>query len=121
MVRGTTGFASRRNQPRTRSRNSVTDATALPYRVHLTPGTIILTVITFRGTLQAGDRGGAAVEIPTEALTALGTTARRPAVRVVINGVELPPTIAVYGGKSYIGVRQDIRAAAGVAHCEEIQ
>src|SRR4051812_30699119 len=99
MVRGTTSRGSRRNQPRMRSRNSSTDATWLPYR---------FVGITFRGTLQID--GGMLVEVPTHVLRALGP-ARRPAVRVTLNGVELRTTVAVYGGKSYLGFRKEIREA----------
>jgi hypothetical protein len=67
--------------------------------------------LTFRAVLQ-GD-SGMFVEVPPEILQALGP-ARRPAVRVVINGVELRTTIAVYGGRSLIGVRREIREAAQV-------
>ncbi len=69
--------------------------------------------LTFRATL-GGDSGGAFVEVPPEVLQALGP-ARRPAVRVVINGVELRTTIAVYGGRSLIGLRREIRQAAQVS------
>jgi hypothetical protein len=46
---------------------------------------------------------------------------KRPAVRVVINGVLLRTTIAVYGGRSYIGVRREIRDAAKVMLGDEVE
>ncbi len=73
---------------------------------------------TFSGILQ--EEGGTFVEIPAHILAALGTR-KRPPIRVVINGVELRTTIAVYGGRSYIGIRRDIREAAQVAPGEAIE
>lgn len=73
---------------------------------------------TFSGILQ--ENGGTFVEVPPDILAALGAR-KRPAVRVLINGVELRTTIAVYGGQSYIGVRRDIREAAEVAPGEAIE
>jgi hypothetical protein len=74
--------------------------------------------LTFQAFLQ-GD-SGMFVEVPPEILQALGP-ARRPAVRVVINGVELRTTIAVYGGGSLIGLRREIREAAHVNPGELIE
>jgi hypothetical protein len=66
------------------------------------------------------EEGGALVEVPPDVLAALGPR-KRPAVRVVINGVELRTTLAVYGGHSYIGIRREIRDAAHIAPGEEIE
>ena len=74
--------------------------------------------LTFRTVLQ-GD-SGMFVEVPPGILQALGP-ARRPAVRVVINGVELRTTIAVYGGRSLIGLRREIREAAQVSLGETLE
>ena len=73
---------------------------------------------SFRGVLQ--EQGGAFVEIPADILEALGTR-KRPPVRVVINDIELRTTIAVYGGRSYIGIRREVREAAHIAPGEAIQ
>jgi hypothetical protein len=59
-------------------------------------------------------------EVPPEIMTALDG-GKRPAVRVVINGVVLRTTIAVYGGRSYIGVRREIRDAAKVMLGDEVE
>ena len=53
-------------------------------------------------------------------MTGLGG-GKRPAVRVDIKGVELRTTIAVYGGRSYIGVRREIRDAAKVTLGDEVE
>jgi hypothetical protein len=73
---------------------------------------------TFRATLRADV--GAFVEVPPDVLAAFGP-GKRPAVRVLINGVELRTTIAVYGGRSYIGFRREIRDAAQIAPGDDIE
>ncbi len=47
-------------------------------------------------------------------MAALGERKRAP-VKVTLNGYTYRTTIAVYGGKSYLGVRREVREAAGVA------
>ncbi len=74
--------------------------------------------LTFSGTLR--EEAGAFVEVPSDVLAELGPR-KRPAVRVVINGVELRTTIAVYDGRSYIGIRREIRDAAQIAPGEDIE
>jgi hypothetical protein len=76
-------------------------------------------VNAFRATLQ-GDSSGVMVEVPAEVLEALASPSRRAAVRVRINGAELRTTIAVYGGKSYIGLRREYREAAGIAPGDDV-
>ena len=68
----------------------------------------------FRAIVE-GDASGAMVEVPPAVLDALAAPARRTRVRVLINGAELRTTLAVYGGKSYIGLRKEYRDAAGIA------
>jgi hypothetical protein len=67
----------------------------------------------FDGRLES-DQGACFIRVPPEALTALGEGKRVP-VKVTINGYTYRTTIAVYGGKSYLGVRREVREAAGVA------
>jgi hypothetical protein len=74
--------------------------------------------ITFSAVLEQ-EGPGYFVYVPPEVARALGP-AKRPAVRVVVNGVELRTTIAVYGGRAMIGLRRDIREAAEVAPGETI-
>jgi hypothetical protein len=54
------------------------------------------------------------IRVPATVLTALGTEKRAP-VRLTINGHTYRTRIAVYGGQSYLGVRREIRVAAGIA------
>jgi uncharacterized protein YdeI (YjbR/CyaY-like superfamily) len=59
------------------------------------------------------DQGACFIRVPPEALTTLGERKRAP-VKVTIKAYTYRTTIAVYGGKSYIGVRRQVREAAGV-------
>jgi hypothetical protein len=67
----------------------------------------------FDGRLES-DQGACFIRVPPEAMTALGDKKRLP-VKVTINGYTYRTTVAVYGGKFYLGVRREIRDAAGVA------
>src|SRR2546423_7403552 len=67
----------------------------------------------FDGRLES-DRGACFIRVPPQTLTALGEGKRAP-VKVTLNRYTYRTTIAVYGGKSYIGVRREVREAAGVA------
>lgn len=60
------------------------------------------------------------VEVPTAVLDALAAPTRRARVRVTINAADLRTTLAVYGGKSYIGLRKEYREAAGIALGSEV-
>jgi len=60
------------------------------------------------------DQGACFIRVPPQTLAALGERKRAP-VKVTINGYTYRTTIAVYGGKSYLGVRGEVREAAGVA------
>jgi Bacteriocin-protection, YdeI or OmpD-Associated/Domain of unknown function (DUF1905) len=59
------------------------------------------------------DGQGFFIEVPDDVVAALGK-GKRPAVLVTLNGYGYPWTIAVYGGKSYLGLRREVREAAGV-------
>ena len=58
---------------------------------------------------EAGERP--LVELPFDVRATYGEA--RPKVKVTVNGVELRTTVAVYGGRSYVGFRQEIRDQAG--------
>ena len=69
--------------------------------------------LQFDGRLES-DQGACFIRVPPQTLTALGEGKRVP-LKVTLNGYTYRTTIAVYGGKSYIGVRREVREAAGVA------
>ena len=57
--------------------------------------------------------------MPFDAKAEYGS-ARAP-VRCTINGVEYRSRLSVYGGTTYLGLRQDVREAAGVCVGDELQ
>src|SRR6266853_2741854 len=59
------------------------------------------------------DQGACFIRVPPEVLATLGQGKRAP-VKVTISDYAYRTTIAVYGGKSYIGVRREVQEAAGV-------
>lgn len=71
-------------------------------------------MVTFQTILAADEAGSLAlIELPFDPRERFGK-ARAP-VRVNVNGVVLRTTIAVYGGRSYIGFRREIRELARLA------
>ena len=73
----------------------------------------------FHTTILQGDKTATGIEVPDEVVEALGA-GRRPPVKVTINGFTYRNTIAVYGGKSLVGISAENRAGAGVAGGDEI-
>ena len=65
----------------------------------------------FESRLES-DQGACFIRVPPQTLTALGKGKRLP-VKVTVNGYTYRTTIAVYGGKSHLGVRREVREAAG--------
>jgi hypothetical protein len=65
------------------------------------------------------DQGACFIRVPPEVLTTLGQRKRAP-VKVTISDYAYRTTIAVYGGKSYIGVRREVREAAGVTAGQQL-
>jgi hypothetical protein len=59
------------------------------------------------------------IEVPPDVVAALGR-GKRPPVRVTLNGYTYPWTIAVYGGNSYLGLRREVREAAGLAPGQQL-
>ena len=66
----------------------------------------------FESRLES-DQDACFIRVPPEVMTALGDKKRLP-VKVTIKGYTYRTTVAVYGGKFYLGVRREIREAAGV-------
>lgn len=61
---------------------------------------------------DSGRGGGRWVEIPFDAGSEFGE-ARAP-VYGTVNGVEFRARLSVYGGRTYLGLRKEIREAAGI-------
>ncbi|HEV2013847.1 MAG TPA: YdeI/OmpD-associated family protein [Candidatus Dormibacteraeota bacterium] len=69
--------------------------------------------LRFESRLES-DQEACFIRVAPEVLSALGQGKRVP-VKVTINGYTYRTTIAVYGGQYYLGVRREVREAAGVA------
>jgi hypothetical protein len=67
----------------------------------------------FKAELASASGGGRALEVPAE--IAASFPSRRPAVRGTVNGVEFRSRLAVYGGRSYLGLNAQVRRAAGIS------
>jgi 8-oxo-dGTP pyrophosphatase MutT (NUDIX family) len=68
--------------------------------------------IRFDGRLES-DKEAHFIRVPAAVLIALGPEKRAP-VTLTINGYTYGTRIAVYSGQSYLGVRREIREAAGI-------
>ena len=71
--------------------------------------------------LSGGQGGGHAVVVPKE--VAAQFSSKRPAVLALINGVEYRSRLAVYGGRSYLGLRKDLlrRLEVGVGDVIQVE
>jgi hypothetical protein len=69
-----------------------------------------------RFTAVLGDRG---VELPFDGKEEFGE-ARAP-VAGTVNGTEFRGRLMVYGGRTYLGFRKEIRDAAGIAAGDEVE
>lgn len=67
---------------------------------------------TFKAKFGGATGDTPVVEIPFDVKATYGSA--RPKVVVTVNGVTLRTTVAVYGGKSYLGFRKEICDAAGL-------
>jgi hypothetical protein len=72
----------------------------------------------FSAVLRKGDGGGHLVEVPLDVREVFGEA--RPPVRGTVNGTPFRTTVAVYGGKSYLGFNRELRDAAGIGDGDEI-
>jgi antitoxin component of MazEF toxin-antitoxin module len=61
--------------------------------------------------LSSGQGGGHAVVVPKE--VAADFSSKRPAVLAHVDGVEYRSRLAVYGGRSYLGLRKDLLRQIG--------
>ena len=78
------------------------------------------TVMRFDATIvDSGRGGGRVVEVPFDAREAFGET--RPPVIGTVNGVEYRSRLAVYGGRTFLGLRRELRDAAGVGLGDRVE
>jgi hypothetical protein len=74
---------------------------------------------SFRAVIGGKSGERPSVEIPFDVRAAFG--AARAKVKVTVNGIVLRTTVAVYGGRSYVGFREEIRREAGIAIGDEVK
>jgi hypothetical protein len=75
--------------------------------------------LRFRTVVLAAGKTATGIEVPPEAVEALGS-GKRPPVRVTINGYTYRNTVAVMGGVFMIGISAEHRSGSGVAAGDEI-
>ncbi|NBD27158.1 YdeI/OmpD-associated family protein [Paenibacillus glycinis] len=74
----------------------------------------------FRSVVELGGKTATGIEVPEEAVAALGT-GKKPAVKVTINAYTYRSTIATMGGRFLIPLSAENRKGAGVAAGEEVE
>lgn len=75
---------------------------------------------TFRATLLQGGKTATGIEVPEDAVTALGT-GRRPAVCATVNGYTYRTSVASMGGRFMLPVSAAVRAEAGLAAGDQVE
>ena len=70
-----------------------------------------MSLATFSAEVLSSGQGGHAVVVPKE--FAANFSSKRPAVLAHVDGVEYRSRLAVYGGKSYLGLRKDLLRQIG--------
>jgi len=74
----------------------------------------------FTATLQqARGEGGRWLKMPFDAREVFGQA--RPPVRGTINGTPMRARLSAYGGETYLGLRREIRDAAGIEVGDDVE
>jgi bifunctional DNA-binding transcriptional regulator/antitoxin component of YhaV-PrlF toxin-antitoxin module len=74
----------------------------------------------FTAKLSESERGGGRwIEVPFDAKAAFGET--RAPVAATINGVPYRSRLSVYGGKTYLGLRKEVREQAGIEVGDDLE
>jgi hypothetical protein len=75
--------------------------------------------VRFTAEIPFGEGQASMIELPFDVRAEYGQA--RPPVRGTVNGYPFRTTVAVYGGKSYIGFRREIREGAGIAPGDAVE
>jgi bifunctional DNA-binding transcriptional regulator/antitoxin component of YhaV-PrlF toxin-antitoxin module len=79
-----------------------------------------MAAVRFTATLEdAGRGGGRWLVVPVDVREAFGEA--RPPVRGTVNGTPFRGRLAVYGGQTVLGLRREIREAAGIDVGDEVE
>jgi Domain of unknown function (DUF1905)/Bacteriocin-protection, YdeI or OmpD-Associated len=73
----------------------------------------------FRATIELGGQTATGIEVPPQAVAALGAS-RRPPVHVTLDGYAYRSTIATMRGRFMLPISAAVRASAGVAAGDEV-
>ncbi|MVA74771.1 DUF1905 domain-containing protein [Auraticoccus sp. F435] len=76
--------------------------------------------MTFTTVVELSGRTATGLEVPAEAVEALGS-GRRPAVTVAVGGHRYRSTVAVMGGRFMLPLSAENRTAAGVAAGDTVE
>ncbi len=66
----------------------------------------------FKAEVRTEAKANPFIELPEATVLALGA-GKRPPLKTTVNGVPYRTRVAVYGGKYYLGLRQDVVKASG--------
>lgn len=77
-------------------------------------------MITFRTTIELGDRTATGFRVPGAVIEALAG-GKKPRVRVHLGGHAYRSTVAVYGGEFMLPLSADNRESAGVVAGDEVE
>ena len=72
----------------------------------------------FSTEIPSGEGQAGLIELPFDVRAEYGQA--RPPVRGTVNGYPFRTTVAVYGGRSYIGFRREIREGAAISPGETV-
>ena len=74
----------------------------------------------FRSEVELGGKTATGIQVPDEVVAALGA-GKRPAVRVTVGGHTYRTTVAPMGGRSFVPLSGENRAAAGVSAGQAVE
>jgi Bacteriocin-protection, YdeI or OmpD-Associated/Domain of unknown function (DUF1905) len=77
------------------------------------------TSVTFRAAILQGGKTATGIEVPPEAVAALGSS-KRPAVRATISGYTYRTSVASMRGRFMLPISAAVRQAAGVGAGDEV-
>jgi hypothetical protein len=69
--------------------------------------------LVFQGLLES-DKGAHFIPVPSDVIATLGQARRLP-ITVTINGHRFSASVAVHRGRHYLGIRPEVRHAAGIS------
>lgn len=78
-----------------------------------------MSALKFRALVRLDGKTATGIEVPAEAMSALGTS-KRPAVAVTINGFTYRSTVGTMGGRHLIPVSAEVRTRTGIQAGDQV-